>query len=91
MITKIDPASAAQVHLVLARCRARGLDPVRALDELGYLSYPASQELYRRLTINEVHDRINAATPTMLGHGIVPATAMDMKRAILQTIERMSQ
>lgn len=88
MITRIDPASAHKIHLILAQCRVRGTDPVAALDAAGHLSYPSRRLQEAMEELQELHDILAAMTPTMLGDGIVPATAADMKRCILETIKR---
>lgn len=89
MIIRIDPVTAHRVHLILANCRLRGTDPVAALDAAGLLQYPAQRERDREHALREAHDLISCATPTQLGGGIIPATAADMKRCILETIGRM--
>lgn len=89
MTIRIDPATAHQIHLILAKSRARGTDPVAALDAAGLLSYPARREQEEDQLLRQVIQTLFAATPTMLGGGMVPATAADMKRCILETIERM--
>lgn len=38
---KVDPDTALKVHALIERCRAEGRDVVRALDERGYLGFPA--------------------------------------------------
>lgn len=89
MTIRIDPATASQIHLILARSRVRGTDPVAALDAAGLLSYPAKLKQEEDQVLRQVIQTLFAATPTMLGGGTVPATAADMKRCILETIERM--
>lgn len=89
MAIRIDPATSHKVHLILASCRIRGTDPVAALDAAGYLLYPALRQKEQELLLRHVQATLMAMTPTMLGGGIVPATAADMKRCILETIERM--
>lgn len=40
---RIDPVTADRVRQVLLAARARGIDPVAALDQAGLLDYPAKQ------------------------------------------------
>lgn len=87
MIIRIDPVTAHRVHLILANCRIRGTDPVAALDAAGLLQYPAQQAEQRRTTVTTLWALLETMTPTMLGDGIVPATAADMKRCILEKIK----
>lgn len=90
-MTRIDPATAHQVHLILARCRQRGTDPVAALDAAGLLSYPARQELERQQLMRAVVETLRAMSPTMIGGGVVPSTAADMKRCIIDILERITE
>lgn len=90
MTIRIDPASAHQIHLILAKCRTRGTDPVQALDAAGLLRYPARQEVERQELLRLTAAAIDVMTPTMLGGGVVPATAADMKRFIIDAIHRMA-
>lgn len=89
MTTRIDPQTAAKIRIILQGCRERGADPVAVLDTAGYIRHPAQQTRDRERVLWEVHDLIDAATPTQLGGGRVPATALDMKRHILETIKGM--
>lgn len=83
---RVDPETATRVRYVLERCRVNGTDPVRALDELGLLDYPSKRQAADRNVIRMVADSIEMSTPTQLGGGKVPTTAMDMKRCIVDTI-----
>jgi hypothetical protein len=90
MTMRIDPQTGAKVSLILKACRERGVDPVATLDRAGYLMYPARRRQDQQALLRLVHATISAMTPTELGGGQIPGTAADMKRCILETIERMS-
>lgn len=89
MTTRIDEQTANKISLIVKACREHGADPVAALDRAGYLVHPAMVQMFRDQTIREIYNLINQATPTQLGGGRVPATAAEMKRCILKTIEGM--
>lgn len=86
---RIDPDTAIQIHAILERSRTRGTDPVAALDAAGLLLYPARRRYEQEAVLRTVLAVLATMTPTELGDGIVPATAADMKRCILEAIERM--
>lgn len=88
MTIRIDPHTADLVRAILSNCRRTGLDPVAELDRQGLLSYRAKRDRERHLILGALNQMLHAMTPTMLGGGIIPATAADMKRCILETIER---
>lgn len=86
---RIDPETASQVHFILARCRTRGTDPVAALDAAGLINHPAAREARREIELRQLIQLLHHMTPTQLGGGMIPATAADMKRCILEAIERV--
>lgn len=89
MTARIDPQTAVTIAGIMHVSRQRGIDPVPVLDAGGYLRHPAQMQRDREQVIREIHNLIDAATPTQLGGGRVPATAADMKRHILETIKGM--
>jgi hypothetical protein len=85
---RIDPGTANEVHLILAKCRTRGTDPVQALDARGLLRYPQRRLEDQRRVVTFIIETLESMTPTQIGNGRVPATAMDMKQAILDKLSK---
>lgn len=90
-MTPVDPDTAALVRKKLSYARLAGLDPVWMLNRAGLLDHPAKRRTNNSALIRAVAEELAAATPLQLGRGIVPDTAADMKRCMLDALHRMAQ
>lgn len=97
---KIDPDTATRIRLKMLDCAAKGTDPIRALDELGFLSFPALEQQCRHDTVSAVADLLNASTIDRIAAGLrdpwgqrlrVPATAQDTKDAIVRWLHNIAR
>jgi hypothetical protein len=80
---KIDEETGSRVRTALLRADARGADPVRALDELGLLQYPARQRATMASTLHEAADLLEQLTPRQLaGEDRLATASLDTKRHI---------
>lgn len=87
---RVDPDEATRVAALLRQCRQRGLDPVQVLDGHGFLDHGRKRLEARRVYTRQLVDAIEALTPTQLGEGVVPATAADMKLAIVNFLRKLT-
>lgn len=55
----VDPQTALTIHALLHKCATEGRDPIRALDELGHLNFPALEEHQLKTTLGSVAAVLN--------------------------------
>lgn len=84
-----DSVTAMTLRLALEEARIRGVDPAAVLDKYGILDYPEKRAVRRKAVLAELWQELQGMTPTQLGGGRVPATAADMKRAMLDKIREI--
>lgn len=87
---RIDPDSASRVALTLAKAKTRGADPVRALDELGFLLYPDRERMIESKVLTEVVEVLEQVSASQL-LGTRRPTVSDMKEAILEFISKRAE
>lgn len=87
---RIDPDHANKVALTLAKAKTRGADPVRALDELGYLLYPGREKMIESKVLTEVAEVLEQVSASQL-LGTRRPTVQDMKEAILEFISKKAE
>lgn len=90
MKTKPDPATEAAVRLLLLKCQESGSDPVRALNERGFLLYEAIHRKAVWNAMQQVADALDAMTGAQFG----PQAARspnDMKAAIAEHIRMINR
>lgn len=87
---RADPDTQNRVALVLAKAKTRGADPVRALDELGFLLYPDRERMIESKVLTEVVEVLEQVSASAL-LGARRSTVQDMKDAILEFISKRAQ
>lgn len=92
-MTKIDVETAAHVRVTLLRCQQQGRDPVRALDELGFLLYPDRRRLLIRDAQLMLADlMLQVPVRMMVAPGErVPTTPLDAVRAVESWVRKIAE
>jgi hypothetical protein len=88
-MNRIDEDTAAKIRTVLLLCRSKGVDPVTALDNGGFLSHPSKRDAATRRLLDNLIVALTATTATDLGFPGTAGTPMDMKRCIIEWLEGM--
>lgn len=87
-----DSTTAALVRACLDRCARNGGDPVRALDREGLLHHPKLVTWMEQRLLERVAGVLREMTVAQIAAPQrVPATALDMKNAVVQLIEGWAQ
>lgn len=91
MEKKIDLKNELAIRASLARSAARGADPIRALDELGFLLYPNKRRQLQAETLLQAADLLDQLTVKHLPASKAPLTPLDTKRVTAQWLRLMAQ
>jgi len=85
---KPDPQEEAAVRLILLQCQHTGSDPVRALNERGFLLYKAKHQQAVRDVMNQVADALDNTTASFFG-AQASRSPNDMKAAIAEHLRKI--
>lgn len=88
---RADQKTELAIRASLARSQARGADPVRALDELGYLLYPDKQRKLQADTLRMMADLLDQLTVKHLPAVKAPLTPLDTKRVTAVWLRLMAE
>jgi hypothetical protein len=97
---RVDPQTAWNIHALLHKCATEGRDPIRALDELGHLNFPALEAHIRydaltaaALLIDvESIDAIHKGLADPAGQPLrVPMTPYETKRMIVTRLLQLAE
>lgn len=88
---RVDLKNELQIRASLARSAARGADPIRALDELGYLLYPGKQRKLQADTLRQTADLLDQLTVKHLPAVKAPLTPLDTKRVTAEWLRLMAE
>lgn len=88
---RVDLKNELAIRASLARSQARGADPIRALDELGFLLYPDKQRKLQADTLLQAADLLDQLTVKHLPAVKAPLTPLDTKRVTAVWLRLMAQ
>lgn len=89
---RIDEQTANKIRTVIMLARARGQDPVAALDLGGFLRHEATIKQDRIAGINVAINTILAVSAAMLlSHHELPRTPLDLKKFILDLLRSIRE
>ena len=97
---KIDLATATKVRVKMHDCAAKGTDVIRALDELGFLSFEGLEDFRRCETIEAAASLLEMLSVDAIAAGLrdpfgqrlrVPATPQATKDAIVEWLRNIAR
>jgi hypothetical protein len=89
----VDEGTAALVRRALLKCADKGTDPVRALDELGYLHYAEKMRETMAHTLMDAARMLDESTVQQVAGGRqrAPSSPLDMKRQVVDWLQRQAE
>lgn len=91
---KIDLATAEKIRALIERCREKGRDPIRAMDELGYLNFEALEQAHTRSTLTVAATMLDMASVDNLSRildATRPMTAHEAKQLIVSWLHHLAR
>jgi hypothetical protein len=79
---RVDPQTALNIHALLHKCATEGRDPIRALDELGHLNFPALQAHQRWEALIAAADLLNLESVDAIYKGLADSIGQPMRAPI---------
>jgi hypothetical protein len=79
---RVDPQTALTIRTLLHKCATEGRDPIRAMDELGHLNFPALEAYARQDVLIAAADLLNLESVDAIYKGLADSIGQPMRAPI---------